>query len=113
MGKDFNSAERQDFGRAKNISEASDYVLYSAEARKIMTNIVYLRDATIFDKSISQLTQADLFHHKNHVDVNELIKDREEAQRYEGLDSSSPIMLARKKLMNRTAKSHSWYFQPI
>jgi hypothetical protein len=42
-----------------------------------------------------------------------LIKDREEAARYEGLDQSSPIMLARKKLLNRTAKlSQSWFLQP-
>jgi hypothetical protein len=56
LGKEYKSADKKDFGRARDITEASDWGLYAAEARKVMTGIVYLRDTTSFDKSVSQLT---------------------------------------------------------
>ena len=63
LGPDYKEAEKNDLGRARDITEANDYGLYATEARKIMANIVYLRDPSKFDKSVSQLTQSDLFHH--------------------------------------------------
>jgi hypothetical protein len=64
-----------------------------------MTNIVYLRDTTmldLLDKTIDRLTQRDVYFHQNILDVNELIKDREVAERLEGAEQDSPIAKAYK-----------------
>lgn len=46
------------------------------------------------------MTQKDAFNHKNYLDVNELLKDKEMDERWEGVDYDSPLMKARKRIIN-------------
>lgn len=76
--------------------------MFSTESRKILQNIVYLRDTSILqylNKKINMINQREIFQHENYLDVTELIKEREMLERWEGLDSSSPLMRARKRIL--------------
>ena len=68
-----------------------------------MRGIIFLRDTTILEnlnKKINQLTQRDVFHHENFLNINDLIKERELLEKWEGLDEGSPLMKARKRLIS-------------
>ena len=44
-----------------------------------MHGIVYLRDTILLkklDKRVEQLTQRDVFHHENNIDIKEMVKER-------------------------------------
>lgn len=60
-----------------------------------------MRDCSILehlDKNINTLFQREIFHHENYLDVTELIREREMMDKLEGLDSSSPLMRAHKRI---------------
>jgi len=63
---------------------------------------VFLRDSSILetvDKNINQLTQFDVFHHENYLDVNKMIADRQMVEKYSMADQESPIAKIRLRLM--------------
>lgn len=91
--------------------------MFSTESRQLLKNIVYLRDTSILqylDKRINQISQREIFQHENYLDVTELIKEREIQERWEGLDSSSPLMKARKRILYnlQVNQDSSCYQQP-
>jgi uncharacterized protein YqgQ len=79
----------------------------SIENSRLYQSIVYLRDTTILEtleKSITQLTQRDIFYHENYLDVKKLIKDRKEEERFEAEDIDSPLQRARRRLSHNQPK---------
>jgi hypothetical protein len=60
--------DKKKFGRPKNLQEATDQqnTMYTTESKRVMSNIVYLRDMTILetlDKPIERLSQRDCYFH--------------------------------------------------